>query len=96
MSHVDALAVTHRVNMKRCGRCGKIAYESQGQAMTALQTLAVLRLLEFGEVGEHEAYRCHPKFNREVWHLTSQRHGVRNESIKGKIAAKHWAEGPEA
>lgn len=90
MSHIDALAAGARVSLKRCPRCGKRVYGSESEARTALQTLAVLRLIEYNEVSEHTVYRCHEKFNRDVWHLTSHRNGKANHSVEAKRAVKVW------
>ncbi len=82
---------------RRCPRCNKVMFYSKAAALSALQRLVAIRLIEYGQLGEKEVYICHPKFrvtvdgiDLPVYHLTSQSHGHIDQELKNKRAEKEW------
>jgi hypothetical protein len=73
-----------------------VVFDSESDAINALQTLVALRMEEYGQIAEAEVYDCHPRYRpngRPVYHLTSQKHGEVDQALKDKRAAKLWEEG---
>ena len=81
------------VDARRCPRCNKVIFYSKAAAMSALQRLVAIRLIEYGQIGEKDVYICHPKFKIDglpVYHLTSQHNGHVDQELKNKRAEKTW------
>lgn len=85
------------VDARRCPRCNKVIFYSKAAAMSALQRLVAIRLIEYGQIGEKDVYICHPKFRMEVdgvslpvYHLTSQSNGHVDQELKNKRAERAW------